>query len=67
MSSPTELPVDPESMKKLEKEFSMEAKSEEKKLRSAFKDMHNHEKSEAKASKVRLRRQFLYLFIPDIV
>lgn len=43
--------LDPESMKKLEKEFSMEAKSEEKKLRSAFKDMHNHEKSEAKASK----------------
>jgi hypothetical protein len=56
MSSPTEIPIDPESMKKLEKEFSMEAKSEEKKLRSAFKDMHNHEKSETKASKVRLRR-----------
>ncbi|KAG2345150.1 hypothetical protein BDR05DRAFT_881197 [Suillus weaverae] len=51
MSAPTELSVDAESMKKLEKEFSMEAKSEEKKLQSAFKDMHKYEKSEAKASK----------------
>jgi len=53
MSAPTELPADPGSMKKLEKEFSMKAKSEEKTLQSAFKDMHKHEKSEAKASKVR--------------
>lgn len=57
MSAPTELPADAESMKKLEKELSMEAKSEEKKIQSAFKDMHKHEKSEAKASKV--RRYFL--------
>ncbi|KAG1842208.1 hypothetical protein F4604DRAFT_304317 [Suillus subluteus] len=38
-------------MKKLEKEFSTETKSEEKKLQSAFKDVYKHEKSEAKASK----------------
>ncbi|KAG2362011.1 hypothetical protein BDR07DRAFT_1407984 [Suillus spraguei] len=51
MSAPTELLANPESIKKLEKEFSMEAKSDEKKLQSAFKDVHKHEKSEAKASK----------------
>ncbi|KAG2159019.1 uncharacterized protein EDB93DRAFT_1245580 [Suillus bovinus] len=51
MSAPTELPIDAESTKKLEKEFSMEAKSEEKKMQSAFKDMHKHEKLEAKACK----------------
>ncbi|KAG2148076.1 hypothetical protein DEU56DRAFT_784010 [Suillus clintonianus] len=51
MSAPTELHADPQSIKKLEKELSMEAKSEEKILQSAFKHMHKQEKLEAKTSK----------------
>lgn len=47
MSAPTKLPVDPASTSK-------EGKAEEKKMQSTFKDMYKHEKSEAKASKVRV-------------
>ncbi|KAG1753686.1 uncharacterized protein EDB91DRAFT_1044124 [Suillus paluster] len=54
MSAPTEIPTDPESIKKLEKKISTEAKAEEKKLQSAFTTMHQQERSEAKASKARL-------------
>jgi len=53
MSAPTELPADPKSVKKLEKNISSVAKAEEKKMQSAFKDMHKQERLEAKASKAR--------------
>lgn len=53
MSAPAELPADPASIKKFEKDISKEGKTEEKKMQSILKDMNKQEKSEAKASKVR--------------
>jgi hypothetical protein len=53
MSAPAELPADPASIKKLEKDISKEGKTEEKSMQSILKDMNKQEKSEAKASKVR--------------
>ncbi|KAJ8588760.1 hypothetical protein M405DRAFT_792550 [Rhizopogon salebrosus TDB-379] len=51
MSAPAELPAEPASIKKLEKDISKEGKTEEKKMQSILKDMNKQEKSEAKASK----------------
>jgi hypothetical protein len=53
MSAPTELPTDPKSIKKLEKDISKERQNEEKIMQSTFRGMYKQEKSEAKASKVR--------------